>query len=120
MVHAIGGLVTVAPSKGEVAFCKIGGSGDLVGASALVPLLWQMVEGKLKVVDDFPEELLVCVLRVRGLLRGPVFIDLLIYPWHLAEHGDELEIEVGTQEADLCFTLCGGLGAEHVAAVLFE
>ena len=120
MAHAVGSLVAVAPGQGEIALGQVSGGGNLVGASALALLLGQIIVGKLKVVDDFAEELFVGVLCVGGLLRGLVLIDLLVNPWHLTEHGDELEVEVGAQEADLSFALCRCLPPKHVVAVLLQ
>ncbi len=120
MVRTVGCLIAVAPGKSEVALCQIACSGNLVGASAVSLCLWQMVVSKLEVVDNLLEELLVGEFCVGSLFGCLVLIYFLVYPWHLSEHLQELEIEVSAQETHLSLTLCGEVGAQFGIAVLFE
>ena len=112
MANTVGCLITVAPSESEVALCKITCGSNLVDTSTVFLLCWKHVVCHLEVVDNLLEELLVGKLVVAGLLLCIVLIHLLVDPRNLTEHCHKLEIEVGTEETDLCVALLGCLCTE--------
>ena len=74
-------LVAVAPGDCEIALCEISGSCHLVGsASAVGDLHGKSLVGKLKLIDDLPEQLLIRKLVVAHLLMGAVFKHGLVDP----------------------------------------
>ena len=117
---AVGLLVAVAIGKGEVALGEIRRCGNLCDAVLVLLHVGQCVVCFLEVIDNLLEEFLVGELVVTGLFLQVVGIYVLVNPRHLAEHGDELEVEVGAEELHLCHTLLRCLSAKFVVAVLVE
>ena len=97
-------LIAITISAGEVALGKVRSSGDLVGTTHLI-LGRQHIVGKLEVIDDLLEELVVSELVVAYLLVSHLLGHCLIDPRNLVEQGEELPVEMSTQETHLAFTL---------------
>ena len=120
VVVAVGCLVAVAVGKRQIALGEICRSSNAVDAVLLLLHLGQHVVRLLEVVYYLAEQLLVCKLVVAGLLLKIVLHYVLVNPRHLAEHGDELEVEVGAQELNLCHTLLRLLLAKTAVAILLK
>ena len=120
MVVAVGGFITVTVCKGEIALGEIRCSSDFVGAVLVFLYFWQHVVSLLEVGYNLIEQLLVCKLVVASLLLKFVLSDVLVNPRHLTEHGDELEVEVSTEEFHFSYTLLACLFAQFGVAILLK
>ena len=66
------------------------------------------------------EKLLITELVIARLLLKIVLEDLLVHPWNLTEHGQQLEIAVTAQEVHFAHSLSCRLFPEGLDARLFK
>ena len=120
MVVSVGGLVAVAVCEGEVTLGEVRRSSNLVCAVRLLLHIGQHVVSLLEVINDLTEQLFVRKLVVACLFLKFVLCDVLVYPRHLTEHGDELEVEVCAEELHLSHTLLRHFRTKLAVAILLK
>ncbi len=120
-VNAVGSLISVAPSEGEVAFGEVCSRSNLVyTASTIFHFHRECVVCKLEFVDYLCKKLFVAILVVGCLLLRAVLENLFIHPRNLAEHCEKFEVAVTAQEMHLTGALRRSFLAEHIYARLLK
>ena len=118
---AVGGLVTVAPRNGEIAFCQISCCSYFVGtSSAILHFKRQTVVSLFEFLNHFAHQFLVCELVVANLLMRALFEHSLVNPGHLTEHCNQFEVAVSAQEMNLGLALCRCLFAQFLHTILVK
>ena len=100
MAHAGIGLITVTPGHGQIALRQISGGGDLVGTAAFGLHGGKVVVGELEIGHNLLHQFFMGESVVGRLLLGMVLIDFFVHPRNLIPELDQLEVEMGAEEAD--------------------
>ena len=114
-------FISVTPCQVKIAFCKVCSGCHLVGTAVLSRLFYrQNIVSNLKVADNLAEEFFISVLVISYRLLCSVVFYPLINPRYFTEYGEQLIVEMSTEEFNLSHTLACSLGSELALAVTFK